>query len=75
MKKALIILLVLVLALSLIACGGGGSKDTDNKQTSPPGGTGGDVEKKTDKPYPHANPDGTPNLDRIAHYDHEYDYT
>ena len=27
------------------------------------------------KPYPNCNPDGSINLDRIAHYDSEYDYT
>ncbi|MBR2831370.1 MAG: hypothetical protein IKE57_00410 [Oscillospiraceae bacterium] len=34
-----------------------------------------EVEVDTAKPYPHANADGTPDLDKIAHFDYEYDYT
>ena len=51
---------------------------------SPTGGTqidmgsgGGAAAEKTgeEAPYPNANPDGSINLDRIAHYDVNYDYT
>ena len=79
MKKALTILLVLVLAVALIACGGGGNKNKDSNQPPPSsggnGGGGNGDEQKTGKPYPNANPDGSINLDKIAHYDHDYDYT
>ncbi|NLB28740.1 MAG: hypothetical protein GX823_00705, partial [Clostridiales bacterium] len=43
--------------------GGGGSDPVD------PGDSGGG------SPYPNANPDGSINLDTIAHYDSNYDYT
>ena len=32
------------------------------------------VGEEESKPYPNCNPDGSINLDRIAHYDNDYDY-
>ena len=62
------------MAVSLVACGGGGGDDE---------GGGGEVDSArnltgaeyTGKGYPNQNEDGTPNLDKIAHYDPNYDYT
>lgn len=88
MKRALAILLCLVLVLSLAACGGessstntpadnggassssGGSASADNG-----GNSGSDAPSASGKAYPNANPDGSINLDRIGHYDSDYDYT
>ncbi|MDR2356232.1 MAG: hypothetical protein LBE16_08575 [Clostridiales Family XIII bacterium] len=72
LKPVLLFLFTLVTATVLSACGGGGESGT------PPQDEGGDAAASTDtdsgKPYPNANPDGSINLDTIAHYDPEYDY-
>ena len=65
MKKVLALVLAVLLALSLFACD---KKDADPKDT----GTSGN---SSSKPYPNANADGSINLDKIAHYDADYDYT
>ncbi len=65
MKKILAIALILALAFSLAACSKGGSK-TDGGTNAPSGGG---------KAYPNCNEDGSINLDKIAHYDKDYDYT
>lgn len=75
MKKALVLLLALMLVFALFACSGGNNNAGTNNA-----GPGNTQEPDTGqassgKPYPHANPDGSINLDKIAHYDHEYDYT
>ncbi len=81
MKKVLATLLALVMVLSFAACGdkdnnGGTSTPTDNggnsQATTNPdaGGTTGST-----KAYPNCNEDGSINLDKIAHFDREYDYT
>ena len=91
MKKILALVLALVMVFALVACGGGsGSKsdantktDTENKTDTEtntntdtePVNPNADVEVDSAKAYPHANEDGTPNLDKIAHFDYEYDYS
>jgi ABC-type sugar transport system substrate-binding protein len=83
MKKVLAIILALVLALALVACGtakpdtsapatesaapSSAAPDTAAPETSAPAEEG-------KSPYPNANPDGSINLDTIAHYDQNYDY-
>jgi ABC-type sugar transport system substrate-binding protein len=75
MKKILALALVLVLAVGLCACGGSGSQ-------TPAATTGGDTQQGSapapaanGKAFPNCNADGSINLDTIAHYDAEYDYT
>ena len=88
MKKIIALLLALVMVFALVACGGGSTNNTDNNggdssntgsntQTTEPNDAQQEAlnAEKVDKPYPHANEDGTINLDKIAHYDIEYDYT
>jgi predicted small lipoprotein YifL len=80
MKKVLAIILALVLVFALFACGTK-KPETSAPAASPsaapgtaePGASEPAGEKKS--PYPNANPDGTINLDKIAHYDKNYDYT
>ena len=84
MKKILALLLALVMVVGLCACG---AKTDDNPGTpsNPSNPNAGnkdpnagqqfaDVEK-VEKNYPNQNEDGTINLDTIAHFDPEYDYT
>ena len=66
MKKVLALVLAVLLAVSLFACG---TKDTPKDSNSPAPSSSGNV--KT----PNANPDGSINLDKVAHYDADYDYT
>ncbi len=78
MKKTLAIVLVLILALTLFACNSGTDTSDPTTQPSdsaeptssqaPPTGSG-------EAAYPNANEDGTINLDTIAHFDRNYDYT
>ena len=91
MKKIIALLLALVMVFALVACGGGSSDtkpaddsgkkdeakpaDDSGKSDTTPVNPNADVEVDTSKPYPHANEDGTPNLDKIAHFDYEYDYS
>lgn len=89
MKKILALVLALVMVFALVACGGGsGSKsdantntdtetktDTKTNTDTEPVNPNADVEVDSAKAYPHANEDGTPNLDKIAHFDYEYDYS
>ncbi len=88
MKKALAIILMLALVFSFSACdgknttsNGGASGGGNTNQTDTSGGTGNtdntgnSGSAGTSKPYPNCNEDGSINLDRIAHYDQEYDYT
>lgn len=91
MKKVLALLLALALVFALAACGSEPAADAGTKAEEAPkadsgakapeagsktaegadvGGTVGST-----KPYPHCNEDGSINLDTIAHFDHEYDYT
>ena len=72
MKKVLAIILALVLVFALFACGTK-KPETSAPGTAEPGASEPAGEKKS--PYPNANPDGTINLDKIAHYDKNYDYT
>lgn len=65
MKKTLALILALLLTLSLASCGEKAPESTAN-----PGGSSG-----SGKAYPNANADGSLNLDTVAHYDPEYDYT
>ena len=83
MKKVLAIILALVLVFALFACG------TKKPETSAPAasaspsaapgsaepGASAPADGEKSSPYPNANPDGTINLDKIAHYDKNYDYT
>lgn len=62
MKKALAIFLAIVLAFALFAC----NKSTETPDTTASSGA---------EVYPNANADGSINLDTIAHYDENYDYT
>lgn len=81
MKKILALLLALVMVVGLCACG----KDSTGDDTKTPTETKNpsqdsthafdDVEKDTAKQYPNQNEDGTINLDTIAHFDPEYDYS
>ncbi len=69
MKKILALLLALVLVVGLCACGGsgsGGQSDAAKEVLN--------SEKDTAKKYPNQNPDGTINLDKIAHFDADFDY-
>lgn len=81
MKKVLAIILTLVLAFALFACGTA-KPDTSAPATSAaPSAAPSSADPGTSAPaegksaYPHANPDGTINLDTIAHYDENYDYS
>lgn len=81
MKKALALLLALLMVLSLVACGGNGG-DTKEPDSTPSGDTTpagddntGDETPTVTEATPNMNEDGTPNLDRIAYYDRNYDYT
>ena len=72
MKKILALLLALVLVIGLCACG-------ESKPTETPAKTSDDAQKildseKTDKAYPNCNADGSINLDKIAHFDADFDY-
>jgi ABC-type sugar transport system substrate-binding protein len=86
MKKALAIILALIMALSLISCTK--TPAADNPPAPPAGDTtpappAGDTTTPDaplppadpSKAYPNANADGSINLDTIAHFDSEYDYT
>ncbi len=66
MKKLLALVLALLMVVSLVACGGGGKDDKDASAGGESTYTGA---------TPNMNEDGTPNYDRIAHYDPNYDYT
>jgi len=61
------------MVFALVACGNGGS-DTPAPPASGGGGGGGGGGGNS-PPFPNANPDGSINLDTVAHYDHNYDYT
>ena len=91
MKKILAIVLALVMVFALAACGGGGNTPAPSGGGSTPatqapsgGGTapsgrgtatsgGGDA--ASGKASPNCNPDGSVNLDKVAHFDPEYDYS
>ena len=83
MKKLIALLLALLMVFSLFACGGtsdDGTKDnTDANNTTDNGDSGadnsGDNTPTVTGATPNMNEDGTPNLDKIAHYDHDYDYS
>ena len=80
MKKALALLLALLMVLSLVACGGNGEDakepSTPSGDTTPAGDDNtGDETPAVTEATPNMNEDGTPNLDRIAYYDRNYDYT
>ena len=74
MRKAQVLILLFVLLLLLCACAKNEGGQNNPLQNEPgreePGKTPG-----SGKPYPNADPDGGINLDKIAHYDREYDYT
>ena len=81
MKKILALALVLVLAVGLCACGGtstpaanSGSTDSGNTGTGSSTATN-PAPAASGKAYPTCNADGSINLDTIAHYDAEYDYS
>ena len=67
MKKFLAILLVLAVAVSVFACAEkpAGNDDADTDDNTTVGGSA----------YPNAAADGTIDLNTIAHYDPDYDYT
>ncbi|MDR0813424.1 MAG: substrate-binding domain-containing protein [Oscillospiraceae bacterium] len=76
MKKVLALLLALTMAVALFAC-----KPADKTTPTPDAPVtaapdGDDTPPvTTGKAYPHANADGSLNLNTVAHYDPEYDYT
>lgn len=74
MRKAQVLILLFVLLLLLCACAKNEGGQNNPLQNEPgreePGNTPG-----SGKPYPNADSDGGINLDKIAHYDREYDYT
>ena len=80
MKKVLAIVLALVMAFALVACGTGGT-DTSPSGSAPvasdPGTPASVAPPSGDasSAYPNANEDGTINLETIAHFDRNYDYT
>ena len=75
MKKTLCLVLALMLVLALFAgCNNSGTTPTADPATAAPGGNE-PAPAATGKAYPNCNPDGSINLDTIAHYDAEYDYT
>ena len=82
MKKALAIILALVLVFALVGC----ATTTDNPDTSAPTSNEPSNEPSgansvappsgdSSSPFPNANEDGSINLDTIAHFDRNYDYT
>jgi ABC-type sugar transport system substrate-binding protein len=78
MKKAIATFIVIVMLLAIAACGNGA--DTSDAPTSESGSATPSgppplppVEEQS--PFPNANPDGTINLDTIAHFDHTYNYS
>lgn len=87
MKKAVAVMLSLAMTASLVACGGGSSQPASSGGSSggdaaasassgsqaEPEDAGGTV--GSEKAYPNANEDGSINLDKVAHFDREYDYT
>ncbi len=79
MKKILALVLALMLVLSLCACSGDSGKTAPTSQPTAAPAPGGNepapAPAASGKAYPNCNADGTINLDTIAHYDAEYDYT
>jgi len=74
MKKVLAIILALVMIFAIVACGNGDSNTSGGGggSSEPPAGGGA---SSSSKAFPNCNPDGTVNLNTIAHYDPDYDYT
>ncbi|MDR2665556.1 MAG: hypothetical protein LBC21_04700, partial [Oscillospiraceae bacterium] len=88
---SLFLALVMALALAACNGGGDKASDSPSTSASPAPSAGGGSEPADtaspddagepapppdgSKPYPNANPDGSLNLDTVAHYDPEYDYT
>lgn len=84
MKKALAILLLLALVFTLAACGktpapSGESTPAPGGNSTPAPAPGGSdpapAPAASGKAYPNCNADGTINLETIAHFDNDYDYT
>ncbi|MDR2357370.1 MAG: hypothetical protein LBD92_04730 [Oscillospiraceae bacterium] len=91
MKKVTALILALVMAFAFAACNGSAEpsnpapesptpSDTGGGESAPPPDAGGETEApgggaSGSKSYPNANADGSINLDTVAHYDPEYDYT
>lgn len=76
MKKVLAIVLAIVMVFSFAACAG----TTDNKGDTNNGGVTNTPENQggtvgSTKASPNANDDGSVNLNKVAHFDREYDYT
>ena len=65
MKKILAAVIVLVMMFALVACG----------DSSKPSSSSNSPSVDSNKAYPNANADGSINLETIAHYDPEYDYS
>ena len=74
MKKVLALLLAVVLALSLFACGKTETPEETNTGTTDSTGTTG-TPAPSGKAFPNAKADGTLDLDKVAHFDADYDYT
>ena len=90
MKKTVVVLLAIVMMLVLVAsCSSGTTTDTPAVTTSTPDTNTQAPESDTPAPgdipelppeeerstYPNANPDGSINLDKVAHFDPNYDYS
>ncbi len=78
MKKFLALLLALLMVFSLVACGGSTTDDkgdSDANKNTDTDTDGGDDSSTVTGATPNMNEDGTPNLDKIAHYDASYDYS
>ena len=84
MRKLLALALAAAMVFSLAACGGGsgsgGASDgADAVESAAPAADAADAAEPASAegsvPSPHANEDGSVNLDMVAYYDPNYDYT
>ncbi len=77
MKRVAAILLALAMVFALVACGPKDSGGTPSAAptSSAPAPSVAPPSGDASSPYPNANEDGTINLETIAHFDRNYDYT
>ena len=83
MKKAISLILVLMMLFTVVACNGSPAPSESPSSAAPssaaPSAAAPSAEASAPSAsgpaYPNCNPDGSINLDTIAHYDRDYDYT